>query len=451
MAFDGVIRAINLPDVIQMTCLEGSDRVMTVLSGEYMGRIYFSHGEIVHAVTDRNEGTEAFFEIMAWGNGRFELASGRSKKKTIEMPWNFLLIEGQRQVDERRGGAPEESAEHMRLKILLVDDSRVALNSLKKIIDTIAPGQTILEARNGKDALEVMKQDRPDFVCLDASMPVMDGDVTLMHIMVRSPAPVTLISGIEPSKVEEIMDFLRLGAVDFLKKPAPNEDWKEIEYRLSRLFKVASALKVHQVRRARRPSMYSSKVRPNIDAQGVVIALGGLGGILELQKILVSVLPHQLRRLAFMVIQDMSKALIAPLCTYFDRYSAFRVMPPSNGRRLRAGELYVCNWEFSWHLKDQRFRKSQSAGNGKDVINAFLKECAGQFQDRLMVLALTGMDLDLDEGLETVVSQSGHLLLQSPNTCLYPAPVMRIGALDIDEGHFEADSFQMVLDRFFPI
>ena len=451
MGFDGEIKGINLPDVIQMACLEGTDRVMVIRSDRELGKIYFSKGEIVHAETTKKRGVDAFFEMMGWPSGVFELLQGKSDQQTIDMPWNFLLIEGQRQVDEGKGevGSTVE-AQSSALKILLVDDSRVALNALKRVIHKISPEHSILEARNGKEALDEIRHERPDFVCLDASMPVMDGDVTLMHIMVRSPAPVALVSGLDRSKAEEIMDFFRLGAVDFLKKPGPDGDWGEIESRLRRLLAVVPELKVHQVRRARRPRIPCAKSTLGVEAQAVVVILGGLGGILELQKIIGAIPSHHIEKIAFVVVQDMAKALIETLCTYVDRHSGLRSRVPSNGQRVCAGEMYISNWEFPWELTEGRFRKGLGAGDGMERVSSFLISCAREYGTRLLTLVLTGTDPQVADGLEELVSLGGHLLIQSPKTCLHPNPVIAIEALDLDEGHFDAEGFQQVLERFFP-
>ena len=452
MGYSGEIKGVNLPDLIQMACLEGRDRIMIVRAKQQEGRIFFSKGEIVHAETPRKNGIDAFFDIMAWPSGFFELRHGRTDKRSIDMPWNCLLIESQRQIDERKGDVSgDEEASPPALKILLVDDSRVAINALKRAIHKLCPEHSILEARNGKEALEEIRNERPDFVCLDASMPVMDGDVTLMHIMVRSPAPVALVSGLDKSKTEEIMDFFRLGAVDFLPKPGPEGDWEEVEARLSFLLKVVPELKIHQVRRARKPHISQVKIASEVEANSLVVVLGGLGGILELQKLIGSKSIQRLDRVAFIVIQDMTKFLIPSVCAYVDKYSPLKSKIPSNGQKICAGEIYINNWDFPWEIAEGSFRKGLSANEKIEQVKYFLTSCARHFGPRLVTLVLTGTDPRVADGLKEVVSTGGHLLLQSPKTCLHPKTIIALEALELEEGYFDTEGFQRVIDRFFPV
>ena len=209
-------------------------------------------------------------------------------------------------------------------------------------------------------------------------------------------------------------------------------------------------LKVHQVRRARRPRIPCAKSTLGVEAQAVVVILGGLGGILELQKIIGAIPSHHIEKIAFVVVQDMAKALIETLCTYVDRHSGLRSRVPSNGQRVCAGEMYISNWEFPWELTEGRFRKGLGAGDGMERVSSFLISCAREYGTRLLTLVLTGTDPQVADGLEELVSLGGHLLIQSPKTCLHPNPVVAIEALDLDEGHFDAEGFQQVLERFFP-
>jgi CheY-like chemotaxis protein len=58
-------------------------------------------------------------------------------------------------------------------KILIVDDDRLALIILERILTDA--GYTVIQATNGKDALAKAKEERPDLALLDIDMPEMDG------------------------------------------------------------------------------------------------------------------------------------------------------------------------------------------------------------------------------------------------------------------------------------
>lgn len=102
-------------------------------------------------------------------------------------------------------------------KILLVEDND---DFRKFMARTLADRYTILQAANGKEALDVMAEEDVDIVISDVMMPVMDGqqlcrkiktDITLSHI------PVILLTA--RSSDEHIMEGLKDGADDYITKP----------------------------------------------------------------------------------------------------------------------------------------------------------------------------------------------------------------------------------------
>jgi len=65
------------------------------------GSIFMQKGEVVHANTGSLSGEEAFFALMAWNDGNFEIVScGDFPARSIQSPLMSLLIEGYRRLDE---------------------------------------------------------------------------------------------------------------------------------------------------------------------------------------------------------------------------------------------------------------------------------------------------------------------------------------------------------------
>jgi len=59
------------------------------------------------------------------------------------------------------------------MTILLVDDNLPSRELMRELLE--ASGHLIMEAVNGREALDLIRQDRPDLVFLDLQMPVLDG------------------------------------------------------------------------------------------------------------------------------------------------------------------------------------------------------------------------------------------------------------------------------------
>ena len=68
-------------------------------------------------------------------------------------------------------------------KVIIADDDFLVRTYLKQMIDWEAHGFTIAgDAKNGKEALKLIEQERPALIITDICMPVLDGIGTLCQI-----------------------------------------------------------------------------------------------------------------------------------------------------------------------------------------------------------------------------------------------------------------------------
>ena len=104
------------------------------------------------------------------------------------------------------------------IKLLVVDDSALMRKLLGSVFDAEADFE-VRFARDGMEALELIRDFAPDVVTLDIHMPQMDGLACLDRIMVESPRPVVMVSSMTAAGAETTLEALRLGAVDFIPKP----------------------------------------------------------------------------------------------------------------------------------------------------------------------------------------------------------------------------------------
>lgn len=108
------------------------------------------------------------------------------------------------------------------MKILVVDDSKLARLTLIKTLKEYEPSSEIFEAENGAIAIELFKAQKPNIVFLDLTMPVMDGFEALKHIMQIDPkAQVVVVSADIQTLAQE--QVLRLGAKLMVPKPINSE------------------------------------------------------------------------------------------------------------------------------------------------------------------------------------------------------------------------------------
>src|SRR5690606_28247010 len=84
-------------------------------------------------------------------------------------------------------------------------------------------GFQVFAAQTGEEAVETLDHSRPDLVTLDLVLPGMDGLETLKHLKERLPeVPVIMLSG--HGQARSIVEAMKLGAADFLRKPFEVEE-----------------------------------------------------------------------------------------------------------------------------------------------------------------------------------------------------------------------------------
>ncbi|MEE8639292.1 MAG: response regulator [bacterium] len=121
-----------------------------------------------------------------------------------------------------------------RKKILLVDDTDTILLFLK----TLLAGQDFdfLTAKNGAEAVEKARRERPDLVLLDVFMPVMDG-IEACRVMKGDPElksiPVIIVTA--RSEAENVERCLDAGCDDYVFKPVRKLELLDKINRLLRL------------------------------------------------------------------------------------------------------------------------------------------------------------------------------------------------------------------------
>lgn len=109
--FSGAISLPLLPDLIQIYTVSLADGALTIRRGTELGTIWFSRGEMVHAVCQDKIGEEAVYQLLKWQNGQFSLdADAHPPERSITASWQKVLMEGCRLLDENGGSTEAEDA-----------------------------------------------------------------------------------------------------------------------------------------------------------------------------------------------------------------------------------------------------------------------------------------------------------------------------------------------------
>lgn len=153
------------------------------------------------------------------------------------------------------------------LKILIVDDERLARVELKRLLGKIDGVEVVAEAKNAKQALEVLKTDEIELAFLDIQMPEISGLELAAEI--GSNTQFVFCTAFS----EHALDAFSLNAVDYIVKPVNPE----------RLAKT-----IERVRELRQQTTSDSPAPATAylpDSHGILLKFGQSSRIVRLQEI----------------------------------------------------------------------------------------------------------------------------------------------------------------------
>ncbi len=121
------------------------------------------------------------------------------------------------------------------MKILVVDDEEMSIKLIE--MQLLKDNHEVLTSTDGREAVDIIKNEQPDLVISDIMMPFMSGLELLEIIKVENKKiPVILISALDD--VEVVQTAIGMGADDFIIKPVKMD---ELALRIQRVMANSTA------------------------------------------------------------------------------------------------------------------------------------------------------------------------------------------------------------------
>ena len=118
---------------------------------------------------------------------------------------------------------------------IIIDDEPLIRRGTIKKLENYPNIECIAQVSNGKDALEIMEKQKPDFVITDMKMPIMDGMQLLPILSIQyTDTFIIVISGYKD--FEYAKEALRSNTLDYIVKPFSKESiWEAVTRVVNRL------------------------------------------------------------------------------------------------------------------------------------------------------------------------------------------------------------------------
>ena len=457
--FAGTLKNIQLNDLIQMCCLSAVNLGIKVSKDEKRGVIFIQDGEIVHAKVGEIKGEEAFFKILGWESGGFEtFNAGNVSEVTINQSYQFLLMEAAHQADEReaqRGKNEKHPVSNTKkLRVLVVDDSQIMSKILTSMINADDRVEVIGTAENGERALELLDELKPDLVILDVNMPVMDGSTALKHIMIKSPCPVLIMSNLGDGSHEEIIEFLNLGAIDFMSKPVQNSHIFTQQQKIVNRILQAAGAQTNCFKRIRVPKVVQkAPVNEDSPCDSLLIISAGAGGH-AVTLDLISRLPATLNH-CVLILQTIPPVLTKAVSGYLNERSQLKVTPLESGISFKTGQCFFAvhgikiSFDSNGICTVLRVENYSSGDSKSDLFDELIASTVGKYKDKLQIALLSGSEVGTLDGLKSVRKNGGKIIIQKRSSCMVSASLQKVADEDLADMELDIEKIAKEVSQNF--
>lgn len=111
----------------------------------------------------------------------------------------------------------------MNVKVLIVDDEPLARDRIRELLKDYPDLQVVGEARNGREAIDLIKLERPEVVFLDVQMPDLNGFEVLEKLNLDRLPLVIFVTAFD----QHAMRAFDVHAIDYLTKPFDRKRFAE--------------------------------------------------------------------------------------------------------------------------------------------------------------------------------------------------------------------------------
>ncbi|MCK6546894.1 chemotaxis response regulator protein-glutamate methylesterase [Myxococcota bacterium] len=330
-----------------------------------------------------------------------------------------------------------------RARVLVVDDSVVVRRLVTDALGTDPTIEVVGTAPNGRIALAKIPQVNPDLVTLDIEMPELDGLSTLPLLRAKYPKlPVIMFSTLTQRGAAATLDALRLGATDWVTKPANVGSVVVAQQRIRdelipKIHNLTGHVSLpHQATMDLHIPPTAPKLTPSVGLKKIdVVCIGvSTGG----PNALAAVIPQLPRDLGVpvVIVQHMPALFTQLLARRLSVGTGMQVDEGRAGGAVLPGRAWLApgDWHMIVERKDDRvsigLNQAPPENSCRPAVDVLFASVAKVYGGRALGVVLTGMGQDGLRGGEKIVDAGGSLIIQDEATSVVwgmPGAVARAG------------------------
>jgi len=286
----------------------------------------------------------------------------------------------------------------MSIRVLIVDDSKVVREIVKRILHDTGGFEVVGEAENGLDGVRLCLEKKPDVVIMDLRMPVMDGLEAIKRIMEERPTPILVLTvAVDEDEYYTSFEALSRGAVDIVKKPRGS--WDKLAKELPLKLRIISKV---EVKRRKNKKVVE------------VIGIGSSTGGPVLGRKIIETRPSDYP-VPVLVVQHLSEGFEEGFVTWLRSSSSIPVRLASEGMEVEKGVTIAVPGK-DMVVEGRKIRLPPGV-EGAPSIDRFFSSLAEEYGEGACGILLSGMGEDGAEGLLKIRLSGGRTYALREEEC----------------------------------
>ena len=295
------------------------------------------------------------------------------------------------------------------IRILIVEDSDVVSLLLKTILENEPDMQVIGRAKDGREAVQLAYELKPDLVTMDIRMPVMDGFEATRLIMATAAVPIVVVSSsVDDEELKITFRAIEEGALAVLEKPRgfTHPGFESMRKEMIDTIRAMAEVKVVQCyspSSREGAAIFEAAIQQRTKAYEIIAISCSTGGPQALQTIL-SLLPQGFP-VPIIITQHISRGFVGGLAAWLQGNTLLTVVLAQEGQELHPGVVYLAPDDYNLFIERgcdgliARLKDGAEVNGFRPSATVLFKSVAETCRSKSVGVLLTGMGADGAEGL----------------------------------------------------
>jgi two-component system response regulator WspF len=312
-----------------------------------------------------------------------------------------------------------------RMRIAIVNDSALAIETLRRAIATVPSYRVAWTAEDGEQAVRLAGEDPADLILMDMYMPRMDGIEATRQIMASAPCPIVVVTRRVEGAVDKVYDAMAFGAIDAVDTPTLGADG-ELAGVVPLLDKVAQVARLKKRIGTTTPPPVSDRPTPLVVLGA---STGGPAALADVLKGMGADIPA-----AVVLVQHVDVHYAAGLAEWLRGHSKFPVEIATLGARPRVGTALLAGSHDHLVMSAQGQLAYTARPHNtpyRPSVDVFFTSVANHCRHPGGAALLTGMGRDGADGLLQLRRAGWWTIAEDEESCIVygmPRAAVELGA-----------------------